>query len=103
MKNRNKSIYVIGPVTGMPNLNAPQFSRVQLLLRRKGLRAVIPHDIIPPSASHEEAMRSSISFMTRYADGVAVLDGASNSPGASLEIAVAEACGIEWRPWRDWL
>lgn len=89
-------LYVIGPVTGRENLNRAAFKDAKEELERAGYAVTIPHDIIPPNASHEDAMRASIGWITRRdREGVAMLDDWATSPGALLENRVATACGIE--------
>lgn len=41
-------IYVIGPVTGRPDLNRPAFEAARRLLERRGYAVEVPHDTIPP-------------------------------------------------------
>lgn len=89
--------YVIGPVTGIEEGNRPAFEAARAEIRTEGLEVTVPHDLIPADASHERAMRMSIGWMLREADVVAVLPGWESSDGASLEYAVAAACGIPTR------
>lgn len=89
-----KTIYVIGPVTEREGLNRPAFERAAARLEEAGYRAVIPHDFVPDDATHERAMRMTLQWMIRNADGVCLLDGWPNSPGARIESAVADAVGI---------
>ena len=89
-------LYVIGPVTGRENLNRAAFEEARGMLERAGYAVTIPHDIIPPDASHEDAMRASIGWITRRdREGVAMLDDWATSPGALLENRVATACGLQ--------
>lgn len=114
-------LYVIGQVTGIEHDNLPAFEEAQAALNEAGHKADIPHEFVPPLADHERAMFLSIRRLTLgevdgnhpelhpmsnlrpYYDGVAILDGCEQSEGARLEKMVAEACGIECRPWREWL
>lgn len=111
------NIYVIGPVTGVENGNEAAFLEAGRALAAEGHEVAIPHNFISYSAPHEEAMRKSIAHMLKSEyrvidafgrwvpayDGVAMLDGWEESEGVRLEKAVAEACGMECRPWREWL
>ena len=94
-------LYVIGPVTGRENLNRAAFEEARAKLERAGYTVTIPHDIIPPDASHEDAMLLSIKTLL-CCDGVAVLNDWAASPGATLEKRVAEVCGIETHYVRAW-
>ena len=97
-------LYVIGPVTGRENLNRAAFEDARAKLEQAGYAVTIPHDIIPPDASHEDAMRLSLSWITMLdGGGVAMLDGWDDSPGARLENSVATACGIEAHCVGAWL
>lgn len=88
-------LYVIGPVTGRENLNRAAFEEARAKLEQAGYSVTTPHDIIPPDASHEDAMRASIGWITRRdRDGVAMLKEWDLSAGARLEYKVAVACGI---------
>lgn len=91
--------YVIGPITGIEGLNRAEFERARsfLVSRYHAMRVDIPHDFIPSTATHEQSMRLSLWHIVAAAPGdmrVYALKGSSESPGASLEIAVCEACGI---------
>lgn len=87
-------LYVIGPVTGRENLNCEAFEEARTKLEQAGYMVWTPHDIVPPDADHEEAMRLSIRTLL-HLDGVAMLDGWDESQGARLENRVATACGLQ--------
>ena len=94
-------LYVIGPVTGREKLNREAFEDAKERLERAGYAVTIPHDIIPPNASHEDAMRASIKTMLGC-DGVAMLACWSMSQGANLEREVAIACGLKIHSVGTW-
>ena len=97
-------LYVIGPVTGRENLNRAAFEEARAKLEQAGYSVTTPHDIIPPDASHEDAMRASIGWITRRdRDGVAMLYEWDLSAGARLEYKVAVACGIRVHRVDKWL
>ena len=87
-------LYVIGPVTGRENLNRAAFEEARAKLEQAGYMAAIPHDVVPPDASHKDAMLLSIKTML-CCDGAAMLIDWDMSKGATLEKRVAEVCGIE--------
>lgn len=97
-------LYVIGPVTGRKNLNRAAFEEARAKLEQAGYSVTTPHDIIPPNASHEDAMRASIGWITRRdREGVAMLDDWATSPGTLLENRVATACGLQAHCVGAWL
>lgn len=114
-------LYVIGPVTGIEYDNRPEFEKVRATLEcalGRGCKVGIPHDVVPAGAEwscamrlsiaemlairHDDRFRPELSIFVKY-DGVAMLDGWEASPGARLERQVAESCGIECRPWHEWI
>ena len=102
-------LYIIGPVTGMPNANFGAFESARARLMGRGYEAITPHDFISDGIPWPEAMRVSINVLTRYEkggrlyDGVAMLPGWEDSEGARLEKLVAEACGIPCRTVDEWM
>lgn len=97
-------LYVIGPVAGRENLNRKAFEDAKEKLEQAGYAVTIPHDIIPPDVSHEDAMRMSIGWITRLdRGGVAALTDWDESRGAKLEREVAVARGLEIHCVDTWL
>ena len=89
-------LYVIGSVTGREKLNRKAFDDAKGKLEQAGYDVLIPHDVITPDASHEQAMRLSLGWIaTLDRGGVAMLDDWAKSPGATLENRVATACGLQ--------
>ena len=109
------NIYVIGPVTGKENENREEFERVrdELIASPHTHNVDIPHNHVEPWDEWRDAMCGSIRAMlwlARYSGvgdipgfGIAMLDGWEHSRGARIEHDLAEALGIECRPWREWL
>lgn len=89
-------VYIAGPVTGVADDNRPAFERArEQLLTIDSLEVVtIPHDFVPSSYDHENAMRVCLDYLMHEADIVVLLPGWENSRGASLERDVAEQLGI---------
>ena len=103
------NLYVIGPVTGKPKDNLPAFINARNGLWAAGYYVYIPHDIITTGVEWRYAMARSIEHICnrvrRYGDkfAVAMLDCWEDSKGARIEHDLAEALGIECRPWREFL
>lgn len=56
-------LYVIGPVTGLPDRNVNEFGYARVQLVRAGYEVAIPHDVIPRECEWAEAMRTSVMKM----------------------------------------
>lgn len=87
--------YLSGPMTGLPDLNYPAFATAAEHLRAIG------HEIYNPAEwetrynkgvfNHSIAFADYCTYISREADGVIVLPGWENSPGATAEVALARA------------
>jgi len=108
------SIYIAGPMTGLPQFNIPAFDAMALRLREVGYKAVSPAELDDPEmraismASPDGAIATIEShgstwgdFLSRDVkliadsdiDAVVVLPGWETSRGARLETFVAHLCG----------
>lgn len=95
-------IYIIGPVSGREGDNRAEFEWARMYLRDKGFQDVtIPHDLIPSTATWEEAMRESITAIMG-SDAVAMLPGWAKSKGASIEATLCAQIGIPCMPVTQW-
>lgn len=97
-----RRVYVSGPMTGLPDFNRAEFSRVARGLRAGGaLRVFDPSFGADGSKPHEAHMLRDLHELTSnmdgrpYYDAIVQLDGWESSYGARVEAAVARACGIE--------
>lgn len=121
-------LYIAGPMTGLPDLNYPQFRDVAGRLQALGF------DVLDPSTIDEQFplkhddgcevvmgdggamfcecgaierknwqwyMRKAVGMLAE-ADGVALLRGWERSRGASAEVALAKALEIPCQMWFDW-
>lgn len=100
-------VYIMGPINGFPDGNAPAFAAAADQLREMGHEPVNPHDIGP--LEHEGPCLGSPTINPtahRYGcymvpdihalldcDGYTKLPGWSISKGATVENAVAIVCG----------
>lgn len=105
-------LYISGPMSGLPDFNRPAFEAARAEI--ESLNPIIdvfvlsPTDNPPPPPGRHEAqewrhyMAAALQQVVE-ADGIALLGGWSNSPGACAEHAVAVAAGIPCWPIESWM
>lgn len=77
--------YIAGPMTGHPDLNFPAFHAMAAQLRAAGHEVISPAEINPdPKAEWTECMFADLKALTTC-DGIVMLPGWENSPGAQIE------------------
>lgn len=89
------TVYIAGPMTGLPDYNYPAFNSAARRMRDFDWNVINPaenHDG-NQALPHEEYMKTDIPQVAT-ADALLVLKGWEASRGASLEVAVADACGL---------
>lgn len=78
-------IYIAGPMTDLPELNFPAFHAAADQLRAAGHVAVNPAEINPdPTAEWTDCMFEDLKQLSEC-DGIVMLPGWENSPGAQIE------------------
>lgn len=78
-------LYVAGPMTGLPDLNFPAFHGAALALRAAGHEVENPAEINPdPKAKWTECMFADLKALNDC-DGIVMLPGWEQSPGAQIE------------------
>lgn len=83
-------LYIAGPMTGLPELNFPEFERVTQRLRALGHEVVSPHEVCPDKTMLWcDAMKKDIVVLLDC-DGLVRLKGWECSKGASLEHHIAQ-------------
>jgi hypothetical protein len=89
-------VYLSGPMTGLPMLNAPAFASAAHKLRALGFDVINPAENIQAfaSASWEECMRVDIEQLVRDCYAVVYLPDWDESRGALLEMYIANALGM---------
>jgi nucleoside 2-deoxyribosyltransferase len=91
MNNPTKPIklYLAGPMSGLPDMNYPEFNRVAALLRAKGYEVFNPaENPEPPCKSWQGYMRMGIAQLVQC-DCIAMLADSEDSRGAMLEQEIA--------------
>lgn len=84
-------IYLSGPITGLPDNNAPAFRKAERQWRDAGWEVCSPLDNgIPPDASWETHLRADIAILVKC-DAIAMLVGWTFSKGARLEREIAQS------------
>ena len=85
-----KTIYISGPMTGMPDLNFPAFHAAAKMLRDLGHEVVNPAELNPDhTMPWGECMRKDIAALVTC-DTIVLLPGWQQSRGATLEQHIAE-------------
>lgn len=88
-------IYISGPVTGIPDLNAPAFNSEAAWYRALGHEVVNPIDVkLGQDATWLDYMRADIKLMMDC-DRIHMLPGWQASRGAVVEYNLAVALGLE--------
>lgn len=96
-------LYVAGPMTGIKDLNFPEFYRVASELRHKGHEVVNPAELNAGNDGDWLAcMRNDIAHLAKC-DGVAFLGGWMTSRGAKIEVKLAVDLGLPAKMWAEWL
>jgi nucleoside 2-deoxyribosyltransferase len=98
------TVYVAGPMTGIPEYNAPAFRRAAQQLRDEGFRVISPVEMDEEDGISLEAeaatgdgwdwaraLARDIAVVIRRVDAVVVLPGWTKSRGAFLETETAYA------------
>lgn len=106
-----KSVYIAGPMRGIPEFNFPAFMEAADTCRRAGLKVYNPaqedidlrgftaegltgnEDLSALGFDLTEALTHDLSIIAHKADAVVVLDGWEKSKGAQAEVALARALG----------
>ncbi|KIL35199.1 hypothetical protein SD71_16055 [Cohnella kolymensis] len=83
-------IYLSGPMSGIENLNFPEFNRIAQQLRGLGHKVINPAEVDQPVKEWSACMRNDIAELMK-ADTLALLKGWETSSGAGVEISIAAA------------
>lgn len=97
------TLYIAGPMTGLPEFNYPAFMQAEKRLVARGYVVLNParHGYVD-GFTWLDYMRLGIRDVT-HSDGVALLPGWENSRGATLEKYVADAFGLPVKLETEWI
>lgn len=95
-----KTIYISGPMTGLPALNRPAFDAESSRLRALGYTVVNPAEVeLHAGATWHDYMRADIPLLCKC-DAIVMLDGWTASRGAVIEHRIAIELGMSAWPVR---
>ena len=90
-----KTIYVSGPMTGLPELNFPAFHAAAKMLRDQGHQVRNPAEVgEEPGLQWEDYMRKDLRLLCEC-DTIYLLPGWEKRKGAHLELHIAHRLGME--------
>lgn len=96
-------LYVAGPMSGLPDLNFPAFFEASALLEAADYEVCNPASFGElPGITWAETLRIDLQGLLTC-QGIAVLPGHENSPGAWLEITVGHHLKMPIFPVAHWL
>ena len=106
------TIYIAGPMSGLPNFNYPAFNAAEKRLLAAGFHTSNPtvttafeKRMPPPSEQgriYSWYLRAGLHRLITC-DAVALLPGWEKSTGANLEVHVARKLGLTIQPLESWL
>lgn len=107
------TLYVSGPMTGIPHWNYPAFTDATAELRAWGFNVISPHELDAdagkdPDSSwtpqdRRDAIARDVEAVAKHADGIALLDGWAASYGARAEVAVANSISLPVQTVHEWV
>lgn len=101
MSSAIETLFLCGPMTGLPDYNYPEFNRVAAQLRARGYTVLNPAEN-PECGTYAGYLRLSIAQLVQ-SDAVALLEGYDASRGAGIETRIARDLNIPMQPWDDYL
>ena len=95
---KEKTVYIAGPMTGIPELNYPLFNAVEHWLKEQGYKVENPASNHVTGMSGDELWREYMRMSLRqisHCDIVLLLPDWEKSKGASLEKHIADTLGLQ--------
>lgn len=97
------TLYLAGPMTGYDDFNRPNFRRQERRLEDKGYLVKSPHHWSDTEATWARNVRTGLTQMLMYCDGVAMMEEWARSAGARVEVDVAGLAGMPVATVERWL
>ncbi|WP_082343684.1 DUF4406 domain-containing protein [Sulfobacillus thermosulfidooxidans] len=98
------TLYLSGPMSGLPDFNYPAFHAAADRLRTAGYHVINPAEHgVHPEWTYADYLRQDLLQLLTDADAVAVLPGWRTSRGTHLEVAVAHALSLPVASLTTWL
>ena len=93
-KGENMRVYISGAITDQPDLNKPEFRRVEKLLRAMGHSPTNPHNLKHgKDATWRDYMTTDLKALLKC-DAFVMLEGWDGSRGARIEKRLADDLGL---------
>lgn len=95
MQTPSQSVYLSGPMSGVPDFNHPEFNEIAERWRTSGWYVINPAEVLNGETHHSRPMymRRDIENLLTV-DAIAMLPGWRNSQGARFELLVAQELGL---------
>ena len=94
-KIKDIGVYLSGPMTGIPDLNAPLFNEIENMLRNRRFEHIYnpaKHD--DPKKHYADLLLKDLKWIRKQADFIIMLPSSEKSKGARVEYHFAKACKI---------
>lgn len=87
-------IYIAGPISGIEDDNRRAFSRAEDFLLQASHTPINPHKVCEPTDDYDTCMRKDLQALATC-QGIYLLQGWEQSPGALIELERARDLGLE--------
>lgn len=87
-------------MTGIEDLNLPEFTACAAEIRGCGYDVIIPHESDKPDAEWADHVVLDLAHLASVGAGVVLLDGWRNAPACVMEVGVAALLGLSVLEWR---
>lgn len=92
------TVYLSGPMSGLPLLNVPAFAEAAGQLRARGVTVISPPELVPEPRPYWWCILVDL-WHLRRAEMLIQLPGWRRSRGARIEACAAILLGLDIEPW----